>query len=73
MYRAAIVHLAHVHHLLAAANCDILGVLLVHQRLVGGLDRVHGVLGAGHADGNVVEAGGAAHFKDARGAAETKA
>ena len=73
MYRAAVVDLAGVGELLAAAAGNLLGVDLVHEGLVGGKDGVHGVLGAGHAGGHVVEADGAAHFKDAVGDAETKA
>ncbi len=73
MYRAAVVDLAGVGQLLAAAAGHLLGVGLVHEGLVGGKDGVHGVLGAGHACGEVVQADGAAHFKDAMGDAEPEA
>jgi hypothetical protein len=73
IYISSIVHLSHINHLLPSSNGNRLGVDLVHQSVVGGLDGVHGVLGPGHAGGDVVDAGGAAHFEDAVGAAETKA
>lgn len=73
MYRAAVVDFARVGELLAAAARNLLGVGLVQERLVGGKDGVHRVLGAGHAGGEVVEANGAAHFKEAVGDTETEA
>lgn len=73
IYSSAIVHLAHVHQLLAPADGDLLRVGLVRQRLVRRLDRVHGVLGPRHARGHVVDAGGSAHFEDAVRDAESEA
>lgn len=69
---AAIVHLSRVDELLATTNGNLLRVWLVGEGLEGGLDRVHGVLGPGEPDGEVVDADGAAHFKDAGGDAESE-
>lgn len=73
VYSSSIIHLSHIHQLLAPADSDLLGVRLVGQRLIRRLDRVHGVLGPGHAGGDVVNTGGAAHFKDTVRAAESEA
>lgn len=73
VYSSSIVDLAHVHQLLAPADRDLLGVRLVGQRLVRRLDRVHGVLGSGHASSDVVDTGGAAHLEDTVRAAKSEA
>jgi hypothetical protein len=41
--------------------------------LVRRLDRVHGVLGSGHASSDVVDTGGAAHLEDTVRAAKSEA
>lgn len=72
IYSSSIVDLAHVHQLLAPADGYLLGVGLVGQRLVRRLDRVHGVLGSGHASSDVMDTGGAAHLENTVRAAKSK-
>ena len=73
VYSAAVVHLPHVHQLLAPALGDGLRVRLVGEGLERGLDGVHGVLGPRDDGRDVVDAGGAAHLEEAGGDAETEA
>lgn len=73
VYSTSVIHLPRVHHLLSPANGNLFRVGLVHEGLVRCFDSVHGVLGSGHVDGQVVDARGTAHFEEAGGDAETEA
>lgn len=67
VYGTTIVHLPRVDKLPASAYGDLLGVWLVPQGLYAGLDRVHGVAGAGHLSREVMNARGAGYLEEAVG------
>ncbi len=72
MYIAAVIHLSHVDQLLTATDGDLLRVRLVQERLIRGLDCVHGVPGPGDDSRQVVDAGETGHFKDTVGNAKAE-
>lgn len=67
VYGTTIVHLSRVDKLPASAYGDLLGVRLVRQSLDAGLDRIHGVAGAGHLSRKVLNAHGTGYLEEAVG------
>lgn len=72
MYRPAIVNLANVDELLAPTDGELFGVGLAEKGLVSGLYCIHGVARPQELCAEVADAGGAAHFEDTMGDAETE-
>lgn len=65
----AVVHLTHVHQLLAPADGDLVGILLALQGLDASLHRVHRVSRPRHLGRDVVDAHGPEDFEEPVGGA----
>jgi hypothetical protein len=73
MYTPAIIHLAHIHHLLAARPRNLVRQLLVCQRFPRRLHHVHLIARARCLGSEVLQASGARELEDEMLGAESKA